>query len=204
VPAGSDRRGAAGDSPRSTRQTVLVRLEGRHDDHVMNAPLVMPADAAADPLEVGRVVALERFRLQGGDVRAVRPGVQGRGRGHGEDHQGRPPSGRYCTRRRTSPVRWRWARSGWSATTRRSGSGRSATPPRPGHAGTRVWCRAAGEELVITSRAGRRAGEIARHRQCTPFVLVDRPTRRRASPPLPGRCDAAGGDDDVRARHRRS
>ena len=44
---------------------------------------------------------------------------------------GWPPSGRCCTRCRTSLMRWRWARSGWSATTRPSGSGRSATPPRP-------------------------------------------------------------------------
>ena len=32
----------------------------------------------------------------------------------------------------------------------RFGSVRYSTPP--GHAGTRVWCRAAGEELVITAR----------------------------------------------------
>jgi hypothetical protein len=31
-----------------------------------------------------------------------------------------------------------------------------------------VWCRAAGEELVITARTGRGAGEIARHRLSVP------------------------------------
>jgi hypothetical protein len=36
-----------------------------------------------------------------------------------------------------------------------AGSGRCATPPPPSHAGTRVWYRAAGEELVITARIGR-------------------------------------------------
>ena len=44
----------------------------------------------------------------------------------------------------------------------RFGSVRYSTPP--GHAGTRVWCRVAGEELVITARTGRGAAEIARHR----------------------------------------
>ena len=43
----------------------------------------------------------------------------------------------------------------------RFGSVRYSTPP--GHAGKRVWCRAAGEELVITARTGRGAAEIARH-----------------------------------------
>ena len=41
------------------------------------------------------------------------------------------PSGSGCTRCRASLTPSRWARSGWSATTRRSGSGRSATPLRP-------------------------------------------------------------------------
>jgi Mu transposase, C-terminal domain len=48
----------------------------------------------------------------------------------------------------------------------RFGSVRYSTPP--GHAGTRVWCRVAGEELVITARTGRGAAEIARHRLSTP------------------------------------
>jgi transposase len=48
----------------------------------------------------------------------------------------------------------------------RFGSVRYSTPP--GHAGTRVWCRAAGEELVITARARRGAAEIARHRLSVP------------------------------------
>jgi hypothetical protein len=38
---------------------------------------------------------------------------------------------------------------------------RYSTPP--GHAGTRVWCRVAGEDLLITARAARGAAEIARH-----------------------------------------
>ena len=38
----------------------------------------------------------------------------------------------------------------------RFGSVRYSTPP--GHAGTRVWCRVAGEELVITARTGRGRG----------------------------------------------
>ena len=39
-------------------------------------------------------------------------------------------SGRCCTRCRTSRTHWRWARRGWWARTRRSGSGRCAIPPR--------------------------------------------------------------------------
>ena len=48
----------------------------------------------------------------------------------------------------------------------RFGSVRYSTPP--GHAGTRVWCRVAGEELVIAARTGRGAAEIARHRLSVP------------------------------------
>ena len=48
----------------------------------------------------------------------------------------------------------------------RFGSVRYSTPP--GHAGTRVWCRAAGEELVITARTHPGAAEIARHRLSVP------------------------------------
>jgi hypothetical protein len=48
----------------------------------------------------------------------------------------------------------------------RFGSVRYSTPP--GHAGTRVWCRAAGEELVITARTSRGAAEITRHRLSVP------------------------------------
>ena len=81
---------------------------------------------------------------------------------------GWPPSGRCCTRCRTSRTRWRWARSGWSGTTRRSGSGRSATPPRPATRAPRVWCRVAGTELVITARTGRGAAEITRHQLSVP------------------------------------
>src|SRR4029077_12362396 len=50
-------------------------------------------------------------------------------------------------------------RRGGGDQTIRFGSVRYSTPP--GHAGTRVWCRAAGEELVITARTGRGAGGIA-------------------------------------------
>jgi hypothetical protein len=48
----------------------------------------------------------------------------------------------------------------------RFGSVRYSTPP--GHTGTRVWCRVAGEELVITARTGRGAAEVARHRLSVP------------------------------------
>lgn len=48
----------------------------------------------------------------------------------------------------------------------RYGSVRYSTPP--GHAGTRVWCRVAGEELVITARTAAGAAEIARHRLSVP------------------------------------
>jgi transposase len=48
----------------------------------------------------------------------------------------------------------------------RFGSVRYSTPP--GHAGTRVWCRAAGEELVITARTAAGAAEVARHRLPVP------------------------------------
>jgi transposase len=48
----------------------------------------------------------------------------------------------------------------------RFGSVRYSTPP--GHAGTSVWCRVAGEELVITARTSRGAAEVARHRLSTP------------------------------------
>ena len=68
----------------------------------------------------------------------------------------------------------------------RFGSVRYSTPP--GHAGTRVWCRAAGEELVITARTGRGAGEIARHR----LFGAGQPVHlRRALPGPPGRERAA-------------
>ena len=48
----------------------------------------------------------------------------------------------------------------------RFGSVRYSTPP--GHAGARVWCRAAGEELVITARTAAGAAEVARHRLSVP------------------------------------
>ena len=48
----------------------------------------------------------------------------------------------------------------------RFGSVRYSTPP--GHAGARVWCRVAAEELVITARTARGAAEVARHRLSTP------------------------------------
>jgi transposase len=48
----------------------------------------------------------------------------------------------------------------------RFGSVRYSTPP--GHAGTRVWCRVAADELVITARTSRGAAEIARHRLSVP------------------------------------
>jgi transposase len=48
----------------------------------------------------------------------------------------------------------------------RFGSVRYSTPP--GHAGTRVWCRVAGEELVVTAGTGRGAAEVARHRLSVP------------------------------------
>jgi transposase len=54
----------------------------------------------------------------------------------------------------------------------RFGSVRYSTPP--GHAGRRVWCRAAGEELVITARTAAGAAEIARHRLSVPGSPVIR------------------------------
>lgn len=48
----------------------------------------------------------------------------------------------------------------------RFSSVRYSTPP--GHAGTRVWCRVVGEELVITARTTRGLAEICRHRCSTP------------------------------------
>jgi transposase len=48
----------------------------------------------------------------------------------------------------------------------RFGPVRYSTPP--GHAGSRVWCRVAGDELVITARAGRGLAEITRHRLSVP------------------------------------
>jgi len=52
----------------------------------------------------------------------------------------------------------------------RFGSVRYSTPP--GHAGTRVWCRAAGEELVITAAPGaaraRSPGTVCRCRAARP------------------------------------
>ena len=55
----------------------------------------------------------------------------------------------------------------------RFGSVRYSTPP--GHWGTRVWCRVAGEELVITARTAAGAAEIARHRLSVPGspVILD-------------------------------
>ena len=52
----------------------------RHHGPRRGDPGAAPGDGRARPA----------LRLQGGDVRAVRPGVQGRGRGDGEDRQGRP------------------------------------------------------------------------------------------------------------------
>lgn len=46
------------------------------------------------------------------------------------------------------------------------GSVRYSTPP--GFLGQRVWCRVAGNELVITARTGRGLAEITRHRLSTP------------------------------------
>jgi transposase len=48
----------------------------------------------------------------------------------------------------------------------RFGSVRYSTPP--GHVGTRVWCRAAGEELVIVAMTLTGTAEIARHPLSTP------------------------------------
>lgn len=48
----------------------------------------------------------------------------------------------------------------------RFGSVRYSAPP--GYAGTRVRCRVAGEELVVTTRTSRGAAEIARHRLPVP------------------------------------
>lgn len=48
----------------------------------------------------------------------------------------------------------------------RFGSVRYSTPD--GHQGTKVWCRVAGDELVITSRNGHGPAEIARHELSTP------------------------------------
>jgi transposase len=55
----------------------------------------------------------------------------------------------------------------------RYGSVRYSTPP--GHTGTRVWCRVAGEELVITARTATGAAEITRHRLSVPGspVILD-------------------------------
>jgi hypothetical protein len=84
----------------------------------------------------------------------------------------------------------------------RFGSVRYSTPP--GHAGTRVWCRVAGEELVITARTARGAAEIARHRLSVPGspsilrrALPGPPGRERAAPatataPHPGRSGVPG------------
>ena len=49
-------------------------------DHVAGHPGAAPGDGRAGPA----------LRLQGGDLCSVRSGVQGRGRGDGEDRQGRP------------------------------------------------------------------------------------------------------------------
>lgn len=48
----------------------------------------------------------------------------------------------------------------------RFGSVRYSTPD--GHQGSRVWCRVAGEELVITARTAPGLTEIARHELSTP------------------------------------
>jgi hypothetical protein len=48
----------------------------------------------------------------------------------------------------------------------RFGSVRYSTPP--GYTGTRVWCRVAGTELVITARTGPGAAEITRHQLSVP------------------------------------
>jgi transposase len=55
----------------------------------------------------------------------------------------------------------------------RFGSVRYSTPP--GHWGTHVWCRVAGEELVITARTAAGVAEVARHKLPVPGspVIVD-------------------------------
>ena len=79
--------------------------------------------------------------------------------------------------------RSRWARNGWSTTTRPSGSGRCATPPRPGTSGRRVWCRVVGDELVIVARTGCRA----RRDRPAPAVHARQPQDRRRALPAPPR-----------------
>ena len=166
-------------------------------------------------------------------MRAVRPGVQGRGRGNGEDRGGpegvpsdanllsayasspswRTPAassasgstagltgrlpqspgtgwrraGDRGTRCRLSRMPWLWARSGWWADdqTVRFGSVRHSTPP--GHPGTRVWCRAAREELVITARTGRGA----RGDRPAPAVGPGQPADPRRALPAPSRRERA-------------
>ena len=61
----------------------------------------------------------------------------------------------------------------------RFGSVRYSTPP--GHAGTRVWCRAAGEELVITARTGARRGRD----RPAPAVGAGQPVHLRRALPAP-------------------
>ena len=100
---------------------------------------------------------------------------------------GWPPSGRCCTRCRTSLMRWRSARSGWSGTTRRSGSGRSAIDP----------ARPRGDQGVVPGRRGgtgdHRPDRARRGRdRPAPSVGPGQPVHlRRALPGPPGRERAA-------------
>ena len=105
---------------------------------------------------------------------------------------GWPPSGRCCTRCPAEPYALALGeeRLVGDDQTVRFGSVRYSTPP--GHAGTRVWCRVAGTELVITARTGRGAAEITRHRLSVPGSPSD-PGRALPAPSRAGTGRASPG-----------
>ena len=148
------------------------------------------AKADLVPSEANLLPAVRQLRRARGGLPAVlragqRPGPPGDRGGPGEPAGGRagapaPAAGRAVRRSR-------WARSGWSATTRpiRFGSVRYSTPP--GHAGTRVWCRVAGDELVDHRPHRPRGG---RDRPAPP-VDPGQPAHPRRALPAPPRRERA-------------
>ena len=90
----------------------------------------------------------------------------------------------------------------------RFGSVRYSTPP--GHAGTRVWCRVAGEELVITARTAPRRGGDRPAPPVGPGQPADLrralpgPSRRERAAPAPAKAPDGGRGGVLGHRRRRA
>ena len=96
-------------------------------------------------------------------------------------------------------TRSRWARSGWSTTTRRSGSARCATPPRPGMSGRRCG---AGSSATSWSSSARTSDRAGRDRPA-PAVHAGQPAHPRRALPAPSRREPAPPAEDPATHARR-